>query len=147
MYLFTVLDIESSCISQQVHIEEHVSDFFVTENQLTKCNNRQFTIHAKDGQTMNISQINLDDSISDQDTYGTIKDTTSGKSKLIGHGPREDTHLLAASNEVEIIVMEDDAEDNKFMLHIKGNKYIHGMISYNFGSYYSFFARCQIISS
>ena len=71
---------------------------------------------------MNISQISLSDSIGNQDTYGTIKDIKSGKTKLIGRSPREDTHLLTASNEVEIIVMGDDAEANKFMLHIKGNK-------------------------
>ena len=116
---FIVLDIESSCISQQVHIDEPVIDFYLTENQLTKCYDRKIAILAKDGQTMNISQISLSDSILNQDTYGTIKDIKSGKNKLIGHGPREESHLLTASNEVELTVSDDD-DENRFILHIKG---------------------------
>ena len=136
---FIVMDMESSCMSQQVSIEEHVIDFFLTENQLTKCNDRKITLLAKDGQTMNISQMILDGSVSHQDTYGTIKDINSGKSKIIGHGPREESHLLTALNEVEIIVMEGDAEENRFMLHIIGKKCINVIILYDPGSYYSFF--------
>ena len=69
---------------------------------------------------MNISQISLDHSGRNQDTYGTIKDVYAGKQSLIEHGPRNKQLISSTTNEVTLSLLNDDLDENRFMLHVQG---------------------------
>ena len=114
---------QNTCTSiKQNILKANADDFFLSENKLIPCivPNKELLIQAKDGQILNISQINLDHSGNNQGTYGSVKDTTNGKHVLIGHGPREKHLIVSTSNEIAVTVSNDDLEDNRFMLHFQG---------------------------
>ena len=120
---FTALETNNACQSnQQTVLDANADDFFLSENQLDQCisQNKELIIQAKDGQVMNISQINLDHSGNNQSPYGSVEDVKSGKQSLIGHGPRLNHLMLSTSNEITVIVSGVGSEDNRFMLHIQG---------------------------
>ena len=120
---FTALETDNACKSnQQTVLDANADDFFLSENQLDQCisQNKELIIQAKDGQVMNISQINLDHSGNNQSPYGSVEDVKSGKQSLIGHGPRLNHLMLSTSNEIAVIVSGVGSEDNRFMLHIQG---------------------------
>ena len=100
----------------------NADDFYLSESQLAKCihQNKELIIKTKDGQVMNISQISLDHSGNNQSPYGSVKDVTSGKQSLIGHGPRNNNLMLSTSNRIAIILSGVNSEETRFMLHIQG---------------------------
>ena len=118
----TGLDTGNACNSNQLTALDVSDDFFLSENQLSQCisHNQEFLVQTKVGQVMNISQINLDHSGNNQSPYGSVKDVTSGKQSLIGHGPRKNQLMQSSSNEIAIILSGVESEDNRFMLHIQG---------------------------
>ena len=114
---------QNTCKSSEQNIlNANADDFFLSENQLIQCidPNKELLIQAKDGQILNISQINLDHAGSNQGTYGSVKDTTNGKQVLIGHGPRGKHLMVSTSNKIALTVSNDDLEGNRFMLHFQG---------------------------
>ena len=69
---------------------------------------------------MNISQINLQHTISTNNIYGTIKDIAVNKRVLIGEGPRNKQLLVSTSHELELTLTAKEESSNRFMLHITG---------------------------
>ena len=70
---------------------------------------------------MNVSQINLQQDTSTSNIYATINDAVANKNALISDGPRNKHLLLSSSNELELILTkQNEATENRFMLHLKG---------------------------
>ena len=130
LYCVTGIDTVNTCeIHPQNTLDATNGDFFLSENQLSQCisETKELVIHAKEGQTMNVSQINLDHTDHNQDIYGTIKDVKSGKQGLIEHGPRTKRLMVSTSNEIALTLSDDSSAENRFMLHVEG-KYSYILI-------------------
>ena len=104
-------------------IDADKPDFHFTDIQLAQTctgSNKRFIVRAKEGQVLNISEVNLRNSFMGDGTYGTIKDISNNKMKIIGDGPRGKHLLLSSSNEVELTITDNSASNNRFMLHVSG---------------------------
>ena len=78
-------------------------------------------VQAKEGQIMNVSQINLQHDLGNNNIYATIKDTGSNNKVLVGDGPIQKQLIVSSSNKLELTLTEHEATENRFMLHITGN--------------------------
>ena len=78
----------------------------------------RFVLKAKEGQIMNISEINMQ--TDGHQPYGSLNDKSSIRRVMIGDGPRENHLLLSSSNEIELTVSENTNSFNRFMLKVMG---------------------------
>ena len=121
---FLALDISGDCkTNNPTLIVTTKPEFYITDMQLAETclgNNKRFILRAKEGQVLNISEVNLQNSFIGDGTYGTLKDLSNNKLEIIADGPREKHLLLSSSNEVELTITDNAASNNRFMLHVSG---------------------------
>ena len=114
--------------NQQLIIEASKTNFYLADTQLRHClsaNQEKVIIQAKEGQIMNVSQINLKHDASNNNIYATIKDVGSNQNVLIGDGPRHKQLVVSSSHELELTLTEQNvAPENRFMLHIEGGTFL-----------------------
>ena len=105
----------------QVKNDVYTSDVQLSE--ATETNNEALIFTAKDGQVMNISMVNLMESLATNDVYGTLKDKKTNKEVVFGSGRRFKNLIQSSSNELELKLSERIGSHNRFLLHIAGNRF------------------------
>ena len=118
------MDVDGHCLSSQPIVFEVTNNKHLTELQLKQpcfSSNQAFVLRVKEGQVMNISLINLEKSLINNEIYGTIKDKTATKEVVFGSGPREKHLVESSSNEIELKLSHDHNQHSRFMLFMTGN--------------------------
>ena len=116
-------------LGQQSIVEAAKAEFYLADLQLEQylsSNQRIIIIQAKEGQIMNVSQINLRTNARADKIYATITDKQTNKNVLIQNGPRHKQLIQTASHKLELsLTKQIKLDENRFILHIKGNLLNH----------------------
>ena len=117
------MTIESTCNSQKTNVIEATdSKFYLSDLQLNpNCPSvNQYILKAKEGQILNISELNINTGNNGHSSYGTLKEKENDRRVFIGNGPRENHLLISSSNEVELTVSSNPNSFNRFILSVEG---------------------------
>ena len=106
--------------SASTRVEISTKDIYISSDKIhasCKSNGREISFYTNEGQTLNISVIDLSNNLLDTDEiYGTINDPATKQNVVFGHGPRERHLTTSVSNEVTLTIQSE----HRFILRFEG---------------------------
>ena len=106
--------------SASTRVEIPSKNIYISSDEIhlsCKLNGREIAIYTNEGQTLNISVIDLNNNLKGTDEiYGTINDPATKQNVVFGHGPRERHLTTSVSNEVILTIQSE----HRFILRFEG---------------------------